>query len=1189
MGIVFKAKHRVLNRPVALKMMLSGSFAGPLEQARFQREVDAVAALRHPHIVQIYDVGDLSVGRYFTMEFVEGGSLAQKLAGMPQAAHEAAQMIATLACAVQFAHQSGFIHRDLKPANILLTNDGIPKITDFGLARSIDAGPEFTLSGARVGTPSYMAPEQAMGKAHAIGPSVDVYALGAVLYEMLTGRPPFDGESAAETERQVITDEPAPPSRSNPKVPRDLETICLKCLQKNPSRRYASAQDLADDLHRFLDGKPVLARPVGVIERSVKWARRRPTLATLLFLLTVLIATGSWLFYHENTRRTESAERQSRARQAIEAGIEQVYKLGAEKRLQEAALLLAEAANHRANADSDELEERLTKAKADVQFAQELVDVQQAAALAVSGQFEVLPDKGFQALANGYARAFQKIGLDIDAEPAAVAATIHSSPFRDMTVAALDEWALAAHMQNREAEQRKLLQIARLADPDPPWRDRLRDPAAWHDRDKLRKLADDALSAASPPPTHQLIIAGTLLRKHGVRSKGMALLHEAVRRHPTDYWVNWEIAWAYNGDKKYKEATPFFRVLVVLRPNRPWTINRLGCTLVMAGEFDEGIAHIRDALRLEPTLILRQNLARALIMAGRVNEGVAEAQIGFDAEPTNLDAAHGFGTTLVLAGRHREAIAMFRKAAALDPKHTPTIYNLAETLRGTSRHEEALIEFRKLDESNCDRHYGLFAVLNRLGRHEEAIPECDWVIDYLDPKKRNPEAHPGSALDARYIRAQYCKADSLFSLGRFAASQVAAKAFLDVPYAISKDVPRQRIIDQLALAEQLLPLEPHLAAIFAGVHVSPKEPAMAAGAARAKAAFAEWCWNYKSKSVTAVRIYEDAFVTEMSLADDLRTKHRFRAACAAAIAASGADAESTKLDDREKAVFRQKAFAWLKSDSLAWIRWHKEGKSGDVLVQTLNHWRECHELAGVRDETAIAQLSEKERGEWQTLWADIKALTIRDAPAYLNQARRHVDRKEWDRAAESYGQLKFLELPSDPWFEIAAAQLLAGEHDAYRQTCKQMFDDKRIRPFLVARACTLAPDSAQDVEKVLELAVTELKQNDKAFWSLTQQGALHFRANRVKAAAELFERSLAAEAKPGAAVLNWLWLALVHQKLDNTDDAHFWLNKACTWLDSVGKELPANSESLALHRHNWLEAHILRREAEALLSPGNKK
>ncbi len=275
MGVVYKAKQNSLNRTVALKMLLSGVHAGEQDIARFRREAEAVARLQHPNVVHIHEIGTADGTPYFSFELVDGGSLAARLRDGPFEATAAARLVETLARAIHAAHGQGIIHRDLKPANVLLTADGTPKITDFGLAKQVGADQNQTQSGAVLGTPSYMAPEQAGGRSKEVGPLTDVYALGAILYELLTGRPPFRGDTPLETMQKVISDEPAPPSRWQPKLPRDVETICLKCLHKAPAKRYASAGTLADDLHRFAAGEPIHARPVRTWERAARWVRRR--------------------------------------------------------------------------------------------------------------------------------------------------------------------------------------------------------------------------------------------------------------------------------------------------------------------------------------------------------------------------------------------------------------------------------------------------------------------------------------------------------------------------------------------------------------------------------------------------------------------------------------------------------------------------------------------------------------------------------------------------------------------------------------------------------------------------------------------------------------------------------------------------------------------------------------------------
>jgi WD40 repeat protein len=328
MGVVYKARQQSLNRLVALKMILAGHLASPADVERFQREAESAANLDHPNIVPVYEVGQHDGQHYFSMKLIDGDSLARQIGRFPAEPREAAKLVAVVAKAVHFAHQRGILHRDLKPSNILLDAQGQPHITDFGLARRVEGGTKLTQSGAIVGTPGYLAPEQARSE-KALTTAADVWGLGAILYELLTGVPPFRADTVLDTILQVLERAPLRPRFLNSHCPRDLETVCLKCLQKDPHRRYASALELAEDLERWLRSEPVLARPTGRTERVLKWIRRRPAIAGLSAALAVLILVGLglvlWQWQRAEGALGQLTEERDRAREERSKVVRQLY------------------------------------------------------------------------------------------------------------------------------------------------------------------------------------------------------------------------------------------------------------------------------------------------------------------------------------------------------------------------------------------------------------------------------------------------------------------------------------------------------------------------------------------------------------------------------------------------------------------------------------------------------------------------------------------------------------------------------------------------------------------------------------------------------------------------------------------------------------------------------------------------
>jgi serine/threonine-protein kinase len=1030
MGVVYKARHLRLGRTVALKMLLAGAYAAPQEIARFQREAEAVAGLRHPNIVQVYDVGDLEGRPYFTMEFVEGGSLGQKLAGTPQPASQAAALVATLAAAVQAAHDGSIVHRDLKPANVLLTADGTPKISDFGLARRVEGEAGLTLSGARIGTPSYMAPEQAGGKHRAIGPAADVYALGAILYEMLTGRPPFRAETATETEWQVITEEPAPPSRLNAKVPRDLETICLKCLEKNPERRYASAAALADDLRRFQRGESIAARPVGLLERFGKWVRRRPAVAALLgatvFFTITLIGGALWL-----------AVQQAQRRQAVEGDLREVVDLQQQARWTDARAALQRAEVRLNGGGAADLHQRIDQARHDLDLVIELDRIRLSRFTSgnlvsrlsrfTSGNWVFYRTKADRE----YAKAFAESGLaKVPDPPDIVAARIQASTVRPALMAALDDWAVCA----TDKDQRDwLLAVARIADPDPQgWRDRIRDPASWDDPAALAELAR-TVPARGPSVSLLLALAERLGAAEG---DAPAFLKRVQAEHPADFWANLILGDALLAAAPV-EAGGYYRAALASRPGAAVAYTALGDALRAQNLRDEAIGYYRQAVQIDPHYARgHTNLGNILNDMGRTDEATVCYRRALEVDPTYARAHLDLASMLRDAGRMDEALAHYRQYHAVDPTDPYVAHLLRADLVRQGRGEELRREWRKALKAGPPEHDAWFGyaelclflghedeyrqarqdLLRRFGATgdpyvAERTARTILLLPAAEEELQAAAALAERAVAAKATTAQWIYPYFLFAQGLAEYRQGRFDSAISIMKADAGKVmgPAPRLV--IAMAQYRKGQEEEARATLAGEiirfdwrmahaisrdhwiwHVLRREaesmifPHIAAfldGKYRPqdnieRLALLGVC-RFKSLNLAAARLYADAFAADPKLADDPHVSHRYNAACAAALVGCGAAKDGRALSEEERLRWRKQARQWLRADLALWTKMLDSGSAmaPDLAKKMLTLWQAEPDLAGIREPRAMDKLPADEREEWLALWNEVGAVLNR--------------------------------------------------------------------------------------------------------------------------------------------------------------------------------------------------------------------
>jgi tetratricopeptide (TPR) repeat protein/predicted Ser/Thr protein kinase len=731
MGVVYRARHKQLNRVVALKVLRAGDFASAADRMRFVIEAEMVARVKHPHIVQVYEVGAFEEQPYCALEYIDGGSLQQLLKSQRLSARETAQFVATLADAVQAAHSQGIIHRDLKPANILLDVDGSPKITDFGLAKQTAGGANLTTSGAIVGTPKYMSPEQAAGDLRRQGPLVDVWSLGIIMYELLTGSVPFQADSAMTTLELVRNAVPLPPRRVTPDLPLDLEVICLKCLEREPERRYASAADLAADLRRYLEDRPILARPAGRLEKSWRWCRRNKTAAalaaTMALLAMTLSAGGPLVAWRESGLRqqAETAELRARdeetkAKKSAEA--ERVAKESAERRL----------------GQIKKFDDILLSIFHDLDPKSE--------------------EKGGPSLHVQLGRRLGEATAQLEEE-------------------AVGDPLMVAHLQTdlgvTQTELGNLEQALTLLEKARATRTKLLGPNHPDTLATIHNLAsayrETGRAAEAIPLLEQ--VRDQWLKQLGPRDKSTLLTQH-------------ELAFAYKAVGRTADAVALYeRVrdgrIETLGPDDPATLNTLN-NLANAyretGRTKQAVTlfeQVRDSqvktlgADHPDTFITLQNLALAYRDAGRIDEAIPilervrdhEARkIGPD-HPDTLKTILALANTYRLAGRHAEAIALLepardQSAKKLGPDHPITLAMLnalATTYQFTGRVAEAVAIYEQVLEqarkSFGPEHPNTLATLNNLagayhlaGRDAQAIPLFEQARD-LTEKKLGPD-HP---------------------------------------------------------------------------------------------------------------------------------------------------------------------------------------------------------------------------------------------------------------------------------------------------------------------------------------------------------------------------------------------------------------------------------------------------------------
>jgi tetratricopeptide (TPR) repeat protein len=1123
MGVVYQAEQISLGRQVALKVLPFAAAMDPRHLQRFRNEAQAAAHLHHTNIVPVFGVGYERGVHYYAMQFIDGLPLSawitqQRRATAAQQPTQAyvpdlgeapgsASETSTRACvttavapqdkaffrqvaewgiqaaeALEHAHQLGVVHRDIKPANLLVDIRSNLWITDFGLAQLASPGDNavgnLTMTGDLIGTLRYMSPEQALAKRVVVDHRTDVYSLGATLYELLTLEPVFGGRDRQEVLRQIAFEEPRPPRRLNRWAPAELETIVLKALEKNPADRFATTQELADDLGRYLRDEPIRARRSTLLQRARKWSRRHKTVvraAAVCFLTTVTLLAASigWV-------AGDRAERRARAADDLNIALREAGGLLKEGDWPKAKASIERAKGLLAGAGADDaLQQRLKQVQADL----EMVEMLESARLEQTSVKDNYFDQ--QRADPLYAAAFHNYDLPVlELEPSETARRITASAIRAQLMAALVDWAA---IRGSDADYKKLTALVLLVEED-PWRRQVYRALNEKDWPRITRLAQDP-DALDLSPTCLMAIGNIIATKADLTEAAVQFLRRAQQRHPDDFWINERLAFFLSGMKPHKgeEVIGFYRAALAVRPQSPGGHLNLGVALQNDGRLDEAIAAYREAIRLKPDYAgAHNNLGHALAKQRKFTDAMAEYREAIRLMPDDAMYHHNLGLALANQGMQSEAEIEQRVAIRLQPDYADAHNSLGNALFYQDRTADAVVEYHKAIDLSPDYEfprYNLARALLKQSKAAEAAAECREVIR-LKPALAEPHSILGNAL-----------------------------------------------LEQGKLSE-------------------------------AEAEFQE-----------AVRLDSDHFLAHYNLASTFLQQRKFPDAIREL-----REALRIKPDDAN-------AHFCLGNVLISQGKLPEAEAEFQETIRLQPNWASAYfHLGQVWTQS----------GQWdKAITSYTKALEIhpRQEAARENRGRAYVVLGQWDKAAVDLGKsLKANPENAESWCEYASVLLLNGDADGYRQTCRDAIDrfgktENPVELYRLARLLALAPNDVAEPDQAVTWVEKAVAVQPKAGWSHHTLAVAHYRAGRFDRAIEACEKSMEVEPQWGAHVVNWLLLAMAHQRKEQEEEARKWLDKAKQWIDQSTKGKPSVAR-IYLPVPSWcdlLEVQLLLREADALI------